>query len=65
MGLHISKGIVVIKKLASLQEARGSSLRGTETLPTSPTHSECSIKGPNSLQLAMKEASTMLVRIAN
>ena len=43
-GFHTGKDIEVIKKLASPDGAGESVLKGTETLPTSPTHSEHSIE---------------------
>ena len=49
VGFHISKDIEVLKKLASTEGAGGSALKGTETLPTSPAHSEHLVEGPTSL----------------
>ena len=49
VGFHTGKDIEVVKKLASSERAAGSVLKGTETLPTSPAHSEHSVEGPISL----------------
>jgi len=43
VGFHAGKDIQVIKKLASPKGARGSALKGTETLPTSLAHREHSV----------------------
>jgi len=62
---HAGKDIEVVKKLASPEGARGSVLKGTETFPTSPTHSEHSVERPTSLQLAAKKISTIAENISH
>ena len=61
---HAGKDIEVVKKLASLEGTRGSVLKGTETLPILPSHSEHSVEGPTSLQLAAKKISAVAENIS-
>jgi len=58
--LHDSKDIEVVKRLTSLEGVGGSILKGAETFPASPVHSEHSVEGPTSLQLAVKKISTVI-----
>ena len=59
VSFHASKDIEVAKKSASLEGVGESVLKGTETLPTSPTYSEHFVEGLTSLQLATKKISTV------
>ena len=63
-GSHTGKDIKVVKKLTSPEGAGESVLKGTETLSISPAHSEHSIEGPTSLQLAAKKISTVAEKIS-
>ena len=56
-GSHTGKDMKVVKKLTSPEGAGESVLKGTETLSISPAHSEHSVEGPTSLQLAAKKIS--------
>ena len=64
-GSHTGKDMKVVKKLTSLEGARESVLKGTEILPTSPTHSEHSIEGPTTLHLASKKISIFVENISH
>jgi len=65
VGFHAGKDIKVVKKLAFLEGAGGSVLRGIETLPTSPAYSEQSIQGPTSLKLAAKKISIVVENMSH
>ena len=56
VGLHSSKDIEVIKRLASPEGVGGSVSKGS----SSPTHSEHVVEGPTSLQLAVKRILTIV-----
>jgi len=62
---HASKDIEFVKRLASPEGAGGSVLKGTETFPTSPAHSEHSVEGPTSLQLVAKTISIVVENISH
>ena len=53
VSFHTGKDIEIVKKLTSPEGDGGSTLKGTETLHTSPAHTEHSIEGPTSIQLAV------------
>ena len=65
VGFHAGKDIKAVKKLASSEGAWGSVLKGTKTLPTSPAHSQHSVEGLISLQLAVKKISTIAENISH
>ena len=65
LGFHAGKYIEVVKKLASLEGAKESVWKGTETFPTSLAYSEHSVEGPTSLQLAAKKISTVTENISH
>jgi len=65
VSFHAGKDIEIIKKLASPEGAGELFLKGTKMFPTSPAHSEHSIEGPTSLQLAVKKISTFTKNISH
>ena len=64
-GSRTGKDMKVVKKLTSPEGAGESVLKGTETLSISPAHSEHSVEGPTSLQLAAKKISTVAENISH
>ena len=62
-GLHTSKDIKVVKKLASPEGAEEAVFKEAETLPTSSAHSEYFVEGPASLQLVAKKISNVAENI--
>jgi len=64
VGFHTGKDMKVVKKLTSPEGDGESVLKGTETLSISLAHSEHSVEGPTSLQLAAKKLSTVAENIS-
>ena len=65
VGVHASKDIKVVKKLASPKGAGGSILTGIDAVSTSPAYSNHSVDGPTSLQLIAKKISTVAESISH
>lgn len=63
--LNGGKDIEVVKRFTSPKGVGESVSKGAETFPASPTHSEHSIEGPTSLQLAAKRISTDVKKTTN